>query len=1429
MNIDEIITELKRKIETDGNNEGSEINKLKSLLKGPPGPQGSPGKNVDPEDVVKQILFNSPHIRVLSESVATSGDLASEVADRLKHDRKIREDVERALKYDIHFQQAVKGPKGDPGLKGQDAKPEDVAKNIIDDSNKLNTLKTEVASKLKSDNEFQTLARGPKGDPGPQGLKGDPGPKGEDSKPEDVAKNIIDDSNKRSTLKTEVASKLKSDNEFQGLAKGPKGDPGLKGQDAKPEDVAKNIIDDSNKLNTLKTEVASKLKSDNEFQTLARGPKGDPGLKGQDAKPEDVAKNIIDDSNKLNTLKTEVASKLKSDNEFQTLARGPKGDPGPQGLKGDPGPKGEDSKPEDVAKNIIDDSNKRSTLKTEVASKLKSDNEFQGLAKGPKGDPGLKGQDAKPEDVAKNIIDDSNKLNTLKTEVASKLKSDNEFQTLARGPKGDPGPQGLKGDPGPKGEDSKPEDVAKNIIDDSNKRSTLKTEVASKLKSDNEFQGLAKGPKGDPGLKGQDAKPEDVAKNIIDDSNKLNTLKTEVASKLKSDNEFQTLARGPKGDPGPQGLKGDPGPKGEDSKPEDVAKNIIDDSNKRSTLKTEVASKLKSDNEFQGLAKGPKGDPGLKGQDAKPEDVAKNIIDDSNKLNTLKTEVASKLKSDNEFQTLARGPKGDPGPQGLKGDPGPKGEDSKPEDVAKNIIDDSNKRSTLKTEVASKLKSDNEFQGLAKGPKGDPGLKGQDAKPEDVAKNIIDDSNKLNTLKTEVASKLKSDNEFQTLARGPKGDPGPQGLKGDPGPKGEDSKPEDVAKNIIDDSNKRSTLKTEVASKLKSDNEFQGLAKGPKGDPGLKGQDAKPEDVAKNIIDDSNKLNTLKTEVASKLKSDNEFQTLARGPKGDPGPQGLKGDPGPKGEDSKPEDVAKNIIDDSNKRSTLKTEVASKLKSDNEFQGLAKGPKGDPGLKGQDAKPEDVAKNIIDDSNKLNTLKTEVASKLKSDNEFQTLARGPKGDPGPQGLKGDPGPKGEDSKPEDVAKNIIDDSNKRSTLKTEVASKLKSDNEFQGLAKGPKGDPGLKGQDAKPEDVAKNIIDDSNKLNTLKTEVASKLKSDNEFQTLARGPKGDPGPQGLKGDPGPKGEDSKPEDVAKNIIDDSNKRSTLKTEVASKLKSDNTFKQDVGNVLKNDSFPVNSIDPDKIDQSLLKILSNDSYESKISDNLANIINNNEENRETVLRKLQNQNVNMSLKIIKGESYGEISSAKIVDSQNNDIGTFANIGYFFQNGDLHIRNHITETNIKVPKEFHFLRTVYDREGRLKLALCNSLGNLLSEYKKYDPEYRELPKFVEMNHLSLERGEVLKYCYDWRPIFHLKDKTTGGKVDVFKVQQGEKKIGTLIDEFIFYKDNRLHYKNNSDLVEECCYSENLYTGFDNKLSISDINNITINLEQSLNWNL
>ncbi|WP_254229414.1 collagen-like protein [Wolbachia pipientis] len=1028
MNIDEIITQLREKIEIDGNNEGSEINKLKSLLEGPPGPQGSPGKNVDPEEVTHRILIDPSKLARLSSDVANSDELRKVVAEKLKSDRTLRENLGYYLKHDQHFQQFVKGPegprgekgnigpkgdKGEPGLqgrKGDDAKPEDVAEKIFDDPTKLNTLNTEVASKLKSDNAFQGLARGPKGDQGPEGPrgeKGDIGPKGDkgdDAKPEDVAEKIFDDPTKLNTLNTEVASKLKSDNAFQGLARGPKGDQGPEGPRGEKGDI---------------------------------GPKGD---KGDDAKPEDVAEKIFDDPTKLNTLNTEVASKLKSDNAFQGLARGPKGDQGPEGPKGQKG---------DI---------------------------------GPKGD---KGDDAKPEDVAEKIFDDPTKLNTLNTEVASKLKFDNAFQGLARGPKGDQGPEGPKGQKG---------DI---------------------------------GPKGD---KGDDAKPEDVAEKIFDDPTKLNTLNTEVASKLKSDNAFQGLARGPKGDQGPEGPRGEKG---------DI---------------------------------GPKGD---KGDDAKPEDVAEKIFDDPTKLNTLNTEVASKLKSDNAFQGLARGPKGDQGPEGPKGQKG---------DI---------------------------------GPKGD---KGDDAKPEDVAEKIFDDPTKLNTLNTEVASKLKSDNAFQGLARGPKGDQGPEGPRGEKG---------DI---------------------------------GPKGD---KGDDAKPEDVAEKIFDDPTKLNTLNTEVASKLKSDNAFQGLARGPKGDQGPEGPKGQKG---------DI---------------------------------GPKGD---KGDDAKPEDVAEKIFDDPTKLNTLNTEVASKLKSDNAFQGLARGPKGDQGPEGPRGEKG---------DI---------------------------------GPKGD---KGDDAKPEDVAEKIFDDPTKLNTLNTEVASKLKSDSEFQRLA------------------KSEYAKPEDIAKNIFDDINTLNTLSDKIA--------------------SLP-------KLTGEVAKILKSD---STFNEYLKNLINSDHTFLKSVERKQGTPHVN-NLKIVPSNFCDEENNceAEIVlthNDKNHAIAKFSKFGYFFNENELYIRNHSTGELILIPKEFHFLKVIQGTDGTYRLSFCNNHGNLLSEYKKYDPEYHQLiankDYLIDVRHLKKEVSYFDKYyhVHTFAPIFTLKKGNIYHNgyysADIYELETG-KRIGTLIDECAYYQNKKLHYINYHD---------------------------------------
>ncbi|WP_108784244.1 hypothetical protein [Wolbachia endosymbiont of Bemisia tabaci] len=67
---------------------------------------------------------------------------------------------------------------------------------------------------------------------------------------------------------------------------------------------------------------------------------------------------------------------------------------------------------------------------------------------------------------------------------------------------------------------------------------------------------------------------------------------------------------------------------------------------------------------------------------------------------------------------------------------------------------------------------------------------------------------------------------------------------------------------------------------------------------------------------------------------------------------------------------------------------------------------------------------------------------------------------------------------------------------------------------------------------------------------------------------------------------------------------------------------------------------------------------------------------------------------------------------------------------------------------------------------------------------------------------------------------------------RKVCHLIDEFIYYdRDNKLHYKNyhNLEINKDCCYCENLYVSFGNKLFIygSDIDNdnIPVQLEQSL----
>lgn len=213
------------------------------------------------------------------------------------------------------------------------------------------------------------------------------------------------------------------------------------------------------------------------------------------------------------------------------------------------------------------------------------------------------------------------------------------------------------------------------------------------------------------------------------------------------------------------------------------------------------------------------------------------------------------------------------------------------------------------------------------------------------------------------------------------------------------------------------------------------------------------------------------------------------------------------------------------------------------------------------------------------------------------------------------------------------------------------------------------------------------------------------------------------------------------------------------------------------------------------------------------------------------NNQIKLKIAKGENYGEINTAKVIDESGKDITEFSNIGYFFQDNYLHTSNYITGINIRVPKEFSFLKVVTNDKGECKFALCNSLGNLLFDHKKYDLEYSQLPKFVENSHIQITTSDFNKHhhCHTWRPLLQLKKGDKEIEVDVYEIATNQR-VGTLIDEFVYYKNNKLHYKNNHNSVRECCYSDNLQTSLNNSLSIRgdmDYPDSIVNLEQSFDY--
>ncbi len=110
------------------------------------------------------------------------------------------------------------------------------------------------------------------------------------------------------------------------------------------------------------------------------------------------------------------------------------------------------------------------------------------------------------------------------------------------------------------------------------------------------------------------------------------------------------------------------------------------------------------------------------------------------------------------------------------------------------------------------------------------------------------------------------------------------------------------------------------------------------------------------------------------------------------------------------------------------------------------------------------------------------------------------------------------------------------------------------------------------------------------------------------------------------------------------------------------------------------------------------------------------NMQKKLSLIKNIASDQDITLEKGkELLSGIYEANFKLNKTINIATLPKIGYHMLNGELVVRNHITEEEVKIPGDFHYLKVVKSDHDNYKLTFCNFLGNEFFEYKKYDPQY------------------------------------------------------------------------------------------------------------------
>lgn len=148
-----------------------------------------------------------------------------------------------------------------------------------------------------------------------------------------------------------------------------------------------------------------------------------------------------------------------------------------------------------------------------------------------------------------------------------------------------------------------------------------------------------------------------------------------------------------------------------------------------------------------------------------------------------------------------------------------------------------------------------------------------------------------------------------------------------------------------------------------------------------------------------------------------------------------------------------------------------------------------------------------------------------------------------------------------------------------------------------------------------------------------------------------------------------------------------------------------------------------------------------------------------------------------------------------VATLPKIGYCMLDDQLVIHNHITEEEIKIPRNFHYLKVVKSSNNDdYKLTFCNFLGNEFFEHKKYDPQYSNVPdkyQYISLNCMKKEYKPNFCKLLNDKPSFFIAEGTTNPNspnhcpADVFELTKREK-MATLIDQFgSFNKEGKFQY--------------------------------------------